>query len=363
MKRNILFTLSVAAIALTSCNNRSSYTINGKVEKSSDGDKVYLINYTENGLDTISTATISAQKFNMKGDAAQPAAYFLVYENDENEYYTELFTEPGKIEVTLSEESSATGTTSNNALNDLKAKFKTLNEEISKVYENMSNCSDTTLMKEFQEEMKKKTEEYDSTIKNFVNENINNIAGIYMLNQIVMQIDNRELEGYISKMSEETRQLPMVKAIEELYKKNAETQPGQPVKNFAMNDINGNSQEFSKLVAQKELTLVDFWASWCGPCMREVPNMKQLAKDFAGKDFQIIGISFDKEYEAWEKAVKEKELDWLQLSDLKSWGSIAGDLYNIKSIPHLMLVNKEGIIVSKGLPFEETREIIEDYFK
>lgn len=363
MKRNILFTLSVASIALASCNSGNSYTIKGTVDKSSDGDKVYLLNYTEKGLDTISTATISAQKFEMKGEAAQPAAYFLVYENDENEYYTELFTEPGKIEVTLSEESSAKGTPSNNALNDLKAKFKTLNEEISKVYNDMSSCTDTTLMKELQAEMKKKTEEYDSTIKNFVNENINNIAGIYMLNQIVMQIDNKELEGYMAKMNEATKQLPMVKSIEELYKKNAETQPGQPIKDFTMNDINGNPQVFSELVAQKELTLVDFWASWCGPCMREVPNIKQLAKDFAGKDFQIIGISFDKEQAAWEKAVKEKELDWMQLSDLGYWNSLAGELYNVKSIPNLMLVNKEGKIVSKGLPFEETREIIEEHFK
>ena len=184
MKRNILFTLSVASIALASCNSGNSYTIKGTVDKSSDGDKVYLLNYTENGLDTISTATISAQKFEMKGEAAQPAAYFLVYENDENEYYTELFTEPGKIEVTLSEESSAKGTPSNNALNDLKAKFKTLNEEISKVYNDISSCTDTTLMKELQAEMKKKTEEYDSTIKNFVNENIMcGDAGLYGFHQ------------------------------------------------------------------------------------------------------------------------------------------------------------------------------------
>lgn len=363
MKKELLLGISSAAIILSGCGNGNAYTINGKVDKSSDGDKVYLISYSENGLDTIADATVSGQKFEIKGEATKPAAYILVYENDEHEFYTELFAEPGTINVSLSEESSARGTKSNDALDDLKIKFKKLNEEVSEVYQSMANCADTTVMKELQEQMKEKTNEYDNTIKTFVSNNINNIAGVYMLNQIVMQIDNKELEGYISKMTEETKNLDIAKPLYEYYKKNAEMQPGQPIKDFTMNDIEGNPQVFSKLIAQKELTLVDFWASWCGPCMREVPNMVKLSKDFAGKDFQIIGISFDKDKDAWVKAVEEKKLDWIQLSDLSYWDCIAGELYNVKGIPHLMLVDKEGKIVSKGLSFEETRDIIEEHFK
>lgn len=363
MKKGILSAFITTSVMLAGCNNGNTYTISGKVDKSSDGENVYLLNYTENGLDTIATATVSGQKFELKGDATQPQAYILVYENDENEYYSEIFTEPGKIKVTLGEESSARGTKSNDALDDLKIKFSKLNEEVSEIYQNMANCSDTTLMKELQNQMKEKTTEYDGFIKSFINENINNLAGLYMLNQIVMQIDAKELEGYISKMTEDTKNHPMAKSINELYKKNAETQPGKPIKDFTMNDINGNPQVFSQLITQKELTLVDFWASWCGPCMREIPNMIQLSKDFAENDFQIIGISFDNDKEAWEKAVKEKGLDWIQLSDLAYWNNIAGELYNVKGIPHLMLVNKEGKIVSKGLSFEETKATIEEYFK
>lgn len=362
MKKEILSALLPAAIILAGCSNGNTYTIKGKVDKSSDGDKVYLINYT-NSIDTIATATISGQKFEMKGDATQPGAYFLVYENDENDFYTEVFTESGKINVTLGEESSARGTKSNDALDDIKKKFKSMNDEMSKLYQDMSSCGDSTLIKELNDKIREKSTEYDSIIKKFINENINNLAGLYMLNQIVMQIDNNELEGYISKMTEETKNLPAAKSINELYQKNAETQPGKPIKDFTMNDIEGNPQVFSKLVAQKELTLVDFWASWCGPCMREVPNMIQLSKDFAGKDFQIIGISFDNEKEAWESAVKENGMDWIQLSDLGYWNNIAGELYNVKAIPHLMLVNKDGKIVSKGLSFEETKAVIEGYFK
>ena len=151
----------------------------------------------------------------------------------------------------------------------------------------------------------------------------------------------------------------LMASVESKYGLLTSTMPGKPIKDFTMRDADGTDRTFSQLVRQEKLTLVDFWASWCGPCMASVPGMLQIAKDFSGSGLQIIGVSLDTDSVAWTDAVRSHHLDWLQLSDLQGWQSTAARAYNINSIPALMLVDSTGTIVTKGLSLEATRAAID----
>ena len=118
--------------------------------------------------------------------------------------------------------------------------------------------------------------------------------------------------------------------------------------NFTAPDLEGNYHKVSEEIKGK-VALIDFWASWCGPCRMEMPNVVANYKKYHPKGFEIVGISFDKDASAWQDAIKSMGMDWPQLSDLKGWNSAGSSTYGIRSIPSSILVDGSGRIVDVDL--------------
>ena len=144
---------------------------------------------------------------------------------------------------------------------------------------------------------------------------------------------------------------------EEYVVKQERVQAGQPIIDFTMNDVDGNPVTLSTL-AEGKLLLVDFWASWCPDCRKENPNVVAAYQKFHDRGFDILGVSFDTDKEAWLKGIEKDGLTWTHVSDLQGWNNAAGALYAISFIPQNALI-KDGKIVARNLAGEALMTEIE----
>ena len=123
--------------------------------------------------------------------------------------------------------------------------------------------------------------------------------------------------------------------------------------NFTQNDISGQPVDLHKAISGNKVTLIDFWASWCGPCRAEMPNVKACYEKYKDKGFSIVGISFDQDLQAWKDATTQLGITWPQLSDLKGWQCKAAEVYYIRSIPSTILFSPDGKVIATNLRGDE----------
>lgn len=139
-------------------------------------------------------------------------------------------------------------------------------------------------------------------------------------------------------------------------------QVGVALVDFSMQDMQGKTHKMSEYVGQGKWVLVDFWASWCGPCRKEMPTVKACYEKYQDKGFQVVGVSLDSDSKAWAQGVADLGITWPQMSDLKGWESLVVDLYGIRSIPATLLFDPDGKVAASGLRGEELESKLAEVF-
>ena len=169
-----------------------------------------------------------------------------------------------------------------------------------------------------------------------------------------------ELEPAYNSLSTNNKTSLYGRQVKEIIESAKKTAIGRQAIDFTQPDINGNTISLSSY--KGKYVLVDFWASWCGPCRAENPNLVRLYSKYHSDKFDILGISLDNNKTTWQKAISSDKLTWTQVSDLKSWNSKAVAAYGIKGIPFNMLLDKDGRIIAKNLRGAALQKKLEEIF-
>ena len=137
------------------------------------------------------------------------------------------------------------------------------------------------------------------------------------------------------------------------------TEPGNTFVDIGLPGPQGQTVWVGDYVGQNKLVLIDFWASWCGPCMREMPTVVKAYELYHGKGLEIVGVSLDKDKASWLAAIEQTGQKWPQMSDLKGWDCLGAQFYGIQSIPANVLIDEHGKIVAKDLRGDELLKEVE----
>ena len=194
-------------------------------------------------------------------------------------------------------------------------------------------------------------EQADATMK-IIRENSDNMIPVFFIKDLAYSMDYEELREICNPKNayynHSSMELPK-KLLASLEKRGT----GKMFKDMTLNNINGQVRKLSDWVGRGQYVMIDFWASWCGPCRQEMPNVVANYKKYHDKGFEIVGVSFDQKEDAWKNAVKQMGMEWPQLSDLKGWKAAAVDIYGVRAIPASILIDGTGKIVALDLRGEK----------
>ncbi len=370
----IIWLLSLPFLCLFGCSPNESATsqgpemsgfqISGNIE---NADSVLVkLQKRIDGEWLVEDSTIVVDKtFVLKGQLALAEMFYVSV--DEGRSYIRVFVEPdAQITITADADSlnkaTVEGSPIHSAYEAYNDGMEPFNERMKALYPKFDladSLEDKTMMAELDSIYEMIAAERDAYTKSVILENLDNPLGAYLT--VSTYYDDSKLEEMTSLLEQfdpaidSSRYTVRLKSMAEIWSKVA---VGQPAMDFSQNDTTGNPVKLSDLRGQ--YVLIDFWASWCGPCRAENPNVVKLYNELHDKGFEIIGVSFDTKRKNWLEAIKADELIWYHVSDLNGWNNEVGKMYAVRAIPHTILLDKDGVIIAKNLRGDELRSKLEE---
>jgi peroxiredoxin len=364
MKKYLVLMLGVALFACT--QKQPGFNINVKLN-GAEG-KILLEQRGSGAWIPIDTADIVDGVAVLEGEVKYPGDYYLSVVGQRPK--TIIFVENTKMSVSGHADSLnnvvVTGSPTHDEFAALNAQINEITEKYMAMYQESRAAiaaGDTAKGREIMVEVEKMYESTNTMREDFVKNNPASYVTPFMLSQIQYGKEVEELESMVTALDPKLDSIPSIVSLKEQIVKLKKVAVGQIAPDFTQNDVNGNPVKLSDVYSQNDLTLIDFWAAWCGPCRAENPNVVAVYNDYKTKGFTVFGVSLDREKDAWVKAIADDKLDWTQVSDLAYWQSEAAQLYAINSIPSNLLVDKTGKIIAKNKRGDELRAFVAETLK
>lgn len=350
--KKIVIIFAVATILL-SCTGKkgNQYNITGVV-KGTKAEMVYLQKMDSTGWVTMDSAAVKNGEFEFKGKVDSPDRWNLTIKGKEMAF--PFFLENSDIRLVVHADSTGLLEVTGSANQDLFRKFNENNDSIQKLinamdpmYAKADSLRDTATMKKLDDKFNAFDKEMKKLIVDLAKNHPASPSGPWLIMRNSYRFELPELDSLLGVFDTTLSHSFYYKAVAKRVGILKRVQIGQPAIDFTMNDTTGKSITLSSL--KGNILLVDFWASWCGPCRAENPNVVKAYAGFHKKGFDVLGVSFDRKKDKWEKAIKDDKLTWAHVSDLQYWGNAAGKLYGISSIPANVLLDKDHKIIGRNL--------------
>lgn len=361
MKNLIIYCLALLPFTALS---QQVFNVRGELKEVKAGSKAYMI-YNKEGQRAIDSADIQSGVFVFKGAIEESTQAVMVIDHEgeglQNIVSPDMlpfFLEQGTVLIEARDSISA-ARLSGTSLNDDLMSLNALLKQTSKELESLSNAYNTAteeqlnsedFANDIQERYQRASEEANALRAQFIRENPTSLISLITLLDVARPVVEAEVvDPLYELLSSELKARPEAIALAEQLKIARKLAIGAIAPDFTQNDPEGKPVSLSSFRGQ--YVLLDFWASWCGPCRQENPNIVAAYNQYKDKNFTVLGVSLDRpnDKEKWLKAISDDRLAWTQVSDLKFWENEVALQYGIRSIPQSYLLDPDGRIIGKNL--------------
>lgn len=369
-----LILLAFGGVFFLSCQS-TDYTLNVSADVQ-DEQQLYLIMLDDNNQPkTIDTLLIKEGISSYSGTIELPEMHYLLLEG--NRDVVPFVLEPGDIAVEIYKDSIRSsvvrGTKSNKEFKLYINETTPIVDDLFSIQNEMRNAiisRDSLAYVDLQDQLEDMQEKFNDLQIEYVKSNPESYISTLILeqllgNKIIEKEEASEIYNSFSKTLKKTKsgvKIGEIVAPEPQEEKTEEESEegvsvGDIAPDFIAPDINGNTQALYTSLGK--YTLIDFWASWCGPCRVDSPNLVKIHETYKDKGLAVIGVSIDKDKESWQKAIASDKLAWTHVSYLKRWDDPIAKQYGVKSIPTLFLLDNEGKVIFRGNHAEDILPTLE----
>ncbi len=363
MKKTIILLL-VAAVA-ASCAREPKFRITGTIDGAGN-ETVILQKRIPGGYEVIDSAALDNGAFTIEGAVDYPQMVNLALKGKRGGL--NFYIENSDITVHAHADSLYAGSVSGSAtqaeFDAYKAMFDESNAEMMKIYDRYRAAKmegNEEVASASEKELEALDNKQNELRKEFIANNPSSFVAPAVISELAYYLEAGELEELLGKLDTTLNKVQTVVTLKERLVQLKAVAMGEKAPDFTLNDVDGNPVSlYSRLGGDTKLLLLDFWAAWCGPCRQENPNVVKVWKEYNKKGFDVFGVSLDRTKEDWVKAIKDDNLTWTHVSDLKFWDCAPAKMYAVSAIPANFLIDANGVIVGHNLRGEALGEKVKE---